>query len=175
MYKQETNDIKIKEGLIKGVHYSKSGEIIKQFSPNKLWGIMKAKFNVDIRIPFLTGRYVDKLVLSNNITDIGLSTAIVAFGDMIISAGMGIGTPATNALGNEVIRGNMTKSPITTIKTNDTISCMVTFIFDAEYELTEAGLFDESYGGNMLAVKTYPGVNVLNGELYELTWEIRAE
>lgn len=166
-------------GTLTSQIYDKNGVIKKQFQPNNLWYLLKQNLNLDVRIPFISGAYVDIFISRNSISNKGLDRITSLLGGLgggaITHAALGTGTPATNALGAQVMsRGATTNSQVTTTITKDTLRCVATFSIDANYDLTEEGLFDASTSGNMIAYKSFPAVPVESGDTYILTHEIQA-
>lgn len=168
------------EGTIIGLLQDRHGNIKKQFRPNFLWKYLQENYKKDIKIPLLTGVWSDFLYIRNNMADNGLATAVDFLGGInsrspIVAGALGTSTPTSNALGNEVIRGETVNTIYTTTITDDTLQCTVSFTFDGDYTLTEEGLFDDPSVGNLIAFKVIPAVPVAATDVYTLTHRIQAK
>jgi hypothetical protein len=91
-----------------------------------------------------------------------------------IAIGTGTTSPSASdtALGNEVARASATVGRTTTNVTNDTATWSATFNFTASYAITEAGIFNASSGGTMLARQTFSAVNVVSGDSLTINWKV---
>jgi len=91
-----------------------------------------------------------------------------------IAIGTGTTAPASTdtALGAEVARASATVGRTTTNVTNDTATWSATFNFTASYAITEAGIFNASTGGTMLARQTFSAVNVVSGDSLTINWKV---
>jgi len=76
------------------------------------------------------------------------------------------------ALGREVARALATVGRTTTNVTNDTATWSATFSFDTPRSICEAGIFDSSSGGNMLARQTFAVINVASGDSLTINWKV---
>ena len=92
---------------------------------------------------------------------------------------MAVGTGSTavaatqTALVTEVMRQvDSTISLGTTNVSNDTAVFVNTFAFSTTYTLREAGIFNASSGGIMLARVVYGVVTVSDGSEFKITWKI---
>lgn len=65
-----------------------------------------------------------------------------------------------------------TASRVTTDVTNDTAQLVATFNFTASLAVTEAGMFNASPNGVMLARQVFSAINVVNGDSLQVTWKI---
>ncbi len=99
----------------------------------------------------------------------------VAIGDgSATSPGTCTSPSATDtALGHEVMRVSATVGRTTTSVTNDTATWDATFTFTASYSICEAGIFDASTGGTMLARQTFPVLNVVSGDRLTISWRLQ--
>jgi hypothetical protein len=91
-----------------------------------------------------------------------------------IAIGTGTTSPAASdtALGNEVTRASATVGRTTTNVTNDTATWSATFSFSSSYAITEAGIFNASTGGTLLARQTFSAVNVVSGDQLTINWKL---
>jgi len=133
------------------------------------------------------GRVKDYRKVMNLITNVGkaqvagLINGVVTTPFKYIAIGDGSSTsPGTctspsatdTALGHEVSRASATVGRATTNVTNDTATLSATFNFTASYSLCEAGIFDASSGGNMLARQTFAVLNVASGDSLTINWKV---
>ena len=83
-----------------------------------------------------------------------------------VAIGTGTSSPSAGdtALENEVARVTATVGRTTTSVTNDTAT------FDA---ITEAGIFNASSGGTMLARQTFSAINVASGDTLKISWKVQ--
>jgi len=85
------------------------------------------------------------------------------------------------ALGDEIARKEATVSQTTTSVTNDTAVLEATFSSDdgltGTASICESGVFDSASGGDMLARKTFPVINLNwdNGDSIKITWKIQVQ
>jgi hypothetical protein len=91
-----------------------------------------------------------------------------------IAVGTGTNPPSVNDTGlqNEVARASATVGRTTTNVTNDTATWSATFNFTSSYAITEAGIFNASSGGTMLARQTFSAVNVVSGDSLTINWKV---
>lgn len=165
--------------------------IKKQFKANGLWEIIHHYLNVDVRIPFVTGYWTDKVVTHNLITTRGKQIIAAQLGGSttapIVAIALGTGTAAPNAtdtaLGTESLtataaigRKSSTNTYITTTTTSDTVQFATTFgSATASVAVTEEGLFDTATAttGNMLARQTFAAVNMVSGDTLAITHKVQ--
>jgi len=153
----------------------------------------KVKGYVVLRV-YRNGRLTDTIEVPNVITNVGLKQLsglinglvttpfkYIAIGDgSSTSAGSCTDAAATDtALGHELKRKEATASQVTTSVTDDTAQLVATFSsadgLTGSASLCEAGVFDASTGGNMLARRTFPVINLNwdNGDSIQITWKIQ--
>jgi len=98
----------------------------------------------------------------------------VAIGDGSSSSPGSCTPPAATdtTLGHEVARASATTGRTTTNVTNDTATWSASFSFSASYSLCEAGIFDASSGGNLLARQTFSVINVASGDSLTINWKL---
>ena len=111
------------------------------------------------------------------------NTGLAQTAELIIGAGtamsnisIGTGTTAfdstSTALNNEYKRDTATTSTATTDVTGDTSQFIHTFSFTESKAITEAGVFNSSGAGEMLAAQTFSAVNVASGDSLQITFKI---
>lgn len=140
-----------------------------------------------LRLPFITGQYVESLQMSNLITSAGkagVASRINGSGSeaAFTAIAIGIGTTAANAadttLESEITtnggqRGAATASRTTTDVTNDTATLIKTFSLTGTFAITEAGsLNNNSSGGVLLNRQVFTAVNVVSGDSLQVTINI---
>jgi len=123
---------------------------------------------------------IERRVYKNVITNIGkaqvagLINGVVTtpFKYVAIGTGTTAESPTDTSLVYEVARVLATTGRETTNVTNDTATWNATFSFTTSYSITEAGIFDSETGGNMLARKTFPALNVEAGDSLVVSWKV---
>ena len=126
------------------------------------------------------GKLKEKRVYVNVITNVGKADVAGLINGVVTTPfkyiAIGTGTTAESAsdtaLENEVMRQEATTSRETTNVTNDTAVLQTTFDFTASYAISEAGIFNASTGGDMLARRTFPVLNLESGDSLTITWKI---
>ncbi len=140
-----------------------------------------------LRIPFLLGSWRTSLSLKNLIVSAGKAGAasrINGSGGEAAFTYIGVGTGTTSpAAGNTTLetelaasglsRANGTVSRITTSVTNDTAQVTYAFSVTGSQAVTEAGLFNASSSGTLLARQAFSALNVVNGDSLTITWRIQ--
>lgn len=129
---------------------------------------------------FRKGKLVEQVVKNNLIVDVGIAqiaglingVVTTPFTYVAVGSGTTAPTSADTALENELLRGLATTSRTTTTKTNDTARWEITWTAESDMTITEAGIFDASTNGNMLARQTFTAVSVATGEQFRVIWEI---
>jgi hypothetical protein len=156
-----------------------------QFANNGLWKLLYKLFNVDVKIPFLTGLWTTRAIRHNTITDVGLKVIADQLGGTttvpVTAVAIGEGSPTPTALGSEVTtgggaRGAATVSNTTTDVTGDTEQWIKTFNFSATFAITEEALLDNNTsGGKMLASQSFSAVPVSDGDSLQITHQVQVE
>ncbi|RLI98017.1 MAG: hypothetical protein DRP00_02935 [Candidatus Aenigmatarchaeota archaeon] len=136
---------------------------------------------VEILLKDRKGKIIRRIVKKNLVTDVGIQYIVKALANQVTLAAfqyiaIGSGTTAPSgsdtALENELFRKAGTITIETTNISGDTLRVEATFTFDANYSISESGLFNASSGGTMLARQTFSAIDVTPA--YELTivWKI---
>ena len=137
-----------------------------------------------VRIPFLTGNWQGYRFISNLVTDAGKagvasringSGAEAAFTYIALGTGAVAANAADTTLGAEssasgLARAAATVSRVTTDVANDTARLTNAFSAGASLALTEAGVFNASSAGVLLARQVFSVVNLVSGDTYTPTW-----
>jgi hypothetical protein len=157
--------------------------IKSQFADNFLWRFIRKNFNLDLAIPFITGRYTKKALKANLVTNVGHAAFAGQFGGSTSAAftAMAYGsgsTPAAvtdTALQTEVARGAATISRVTTSVANDTYQAVKTFTAGGTQAITEEGILDNNTsGGNLAAHNVFSAVNMILNDTLQFTHKIQS-
>ena len=168
-------------GIVKIQLLDKDGNNKPIFQGNSLWDAINKAFKLDIKLPFITGKYMTEGVSYNTITTAGLSEAAKLLGgvaaDAISYMAIGIGTGGTTTLNSEIVTGGgerdaVTPTSQTTSTSGDTARSVNTFSFTAGFAVTEEGLLNASSAGDLIAYKTFSAVNVADGDSLEITHDV---
>lgn len=137
-----------------------------------------------LRIPFITGRWVNELHVANLVTNAGkagVASRINGAGSEAAFTAIAIGTGTTAAAAGDTTleteittnggdRGAATASRTTTDVANDTATLVKTFNFTGSFAVTEAGaLNNASSGGVLLNRQVFTAVNVVSGDSLQVT------
>jgi len=139
-----------------------------------------------LRVPFLTGRYVTSMQISNLITNVGkagVASRINGAGSENAFTYIAIGTGTTAAAATDTTleteistgggsRASATASRTTTDVTNDTARLVNTFNFTSTFAVTEAGALNAASSGVLLNRQVFSAVNVVNGDSLQVTIDI---
>ena len=169
------------KGIVKMQLRDKDGNIKQLFQGNKIWDRLHKAFGIDLKIPFLTGKWTTEEVIYNTITNAGLSEAAKLLGgiaaDPVSYMGLGTGTPTGTALQSEITDGGGERAAVTptsqdTNVTGDTNRSVKTFAFTDSFAITEEALFNASSSGDMIASRSFSVVNVGNGDSLQITHDL---
>lgn len=139
-----------------------------------------------LRIPFLTGNWVSKLLVANGVTNTGMAGVAsringdgseAAFTYIAVGTGVGAFSAADTTLGTETAasglsRAAATASRVTTDVTNDTAQLVKTFTVTGTVAVTESGVLNAASVGVLLCRQTFSAINVVNGDSLQVTWKI---
>ena len=113
------------------------------------------------------------------ITNVGIEEVaklIIGAGTAFSNVAIGTGTTAfdsaSTTLNNEYKRDTATTSTATTDTTGDTAQFVKTFTFTESQNITEAGIFNNSTGGTLLAAQTFSAIGVADGDSLQITYKI---
>jgi hypothetical protein len=171
------------KGIVKIQLLDKEGNVKQLFQGNKVWDWIKKTLGLDIKLPYITGRYTTEGLMYNTITDVGLAVTAKRLGgvseDPISHMAIGEGSPTTTALGSEITTyggdiAAVTPASATTTATDDTIRSTNTFTFTsgADFAITEEGLFNAASSGDMVASRSFSAINVTSGDSLQITHDI---
>jgi len=173
-------------GIVTRRLYDKDGNPIKMFQENKVWDFLNGLFKLDIKIPFITGKWTLEPIVHNDITNTGLSRiAGLIIGEQVAEAdiepftylAIGTGTATASGLGAEIATGGGARaageiSTVTTTTTDDTAQIVEEWTFTASFAITEEGWFNAASSGDLLAFRNFSAVNVESGNKFEVTHQI---
>ena len=136
---------------------------------------------IEIWVYDKSGRLKDHRRIKNLIVNAGkaqvagLINGSVSGAFTYVAIGTGTTAPSASdtALENEVMRVSATVGRTTTSVTNDTATWDATFNITASYAITEAGIFNASSGGTMLARQTFSALNLSSGDTLKISWKIQ--
>jgi hypothetical protein len=169
------------KGIVRIKLLDKEGNEKKLFQGNKLWDAINEAFGLDMKLPFITGRYTTEGVMYNTITNAGLSETAKLLGgvaaDAISHMAIGVGTGGTTTLNSEITDGGGARSAVTptsetTSTSGDTVRSVETFNFTDTFAVTEEGLLNAGAAGDLIAYKTFSAVNVADGDSLQITHDI---
>lgn len=140
------------------------------------------------QLNYINGVFVKRLKVQNLVTNAGKAGAASRFNGAGSEAefkyiGLGTGTTAAAAtdttLETEITSGGGgralgTTSRITGDVTNDTSQVVASFTFTGSFALTESGLFNALSGGVLACRQVHAAVNVVSGDVFQATWQVKA-
>lgn len=147
-------------------------------------GVLNYLAAYGLRIPFVTGRWVDSRQIHNLITDAGKagvasrvngSGGEAAFTYIAVGTGTTAANAADTTLETEITdsglaRASATASLVTVDVTNDGARLVKTFSVTGTKAVTESGVLNASSSGVLLARQVFSAVNVVNGDSLQVTW-----
>lgn len=169
----------------------RDGNIKQMFQQNKLftWLMKKNILSPNFaKIPLLLGKWADKAVISNLITNAGFagaasrlngSGAEAAFVYIAVGTGATAANVADTTLQTELAvsglsRVSATASRVTTTVTNDTAQLQTTFTVTGTAAVTESGVLNAASTGTLLCRQVFSAINVVNGDSLQITWKVQA-
>lgn len=182
---------KAKVGLKENVEYQlrdSEGNVKPIFQPNRLYAWLLKRGLVSPNLnSMLFGHFVDKMVVSNLITTVGVSgiaARINGSGSPAAYTYIALGTGATAAadantqLEAEITtsggaRATATVTLQTTDTAGDTAQLQLTFNFTtgASFAITESGVLNAASTGTLLARQVFSAINVASGDSLQVTWK----
>lgn len=168
-------------GIVKMQLTDKNGKRKPLFQANKLWEVFKRLFEVDIKLPFITGMWTLNMVTYNAIKNAGVSESAKLLGgvaaDAISHMAIGIGTGGTTTLNSEITtaggeRNAVTPTSETTTTAGDTVKSDSMFSFTGTFAVTEEGVLNAGAAGDLIAYQTFSAVNVVSGDSLQVVHSI---
>lgn len=160
---------------------NKAGEtqrLFKRFPTYKL---------AHLTIPFVTGMYVNELIISNLITNTGIAGAVATGTGVGDYSYIGLGTGTTAAIATDttletesvaagLARAVGAQSNTTTTIASDTLEVVKNFTNSSgsTVNVSEFGLFNAASAGTMMARVVETAVPVTDGSTLGVTWKIIA-
>jgi hypothetical protein len=178
-----------KIGVRENVEYQlkdSTGNVKQLFKLNKLGkSLMKAGVINSETKNQLLGGYVDKLVISNLVTNAGMATVAglingsgtpAAFTYIALGSGTTAAAATDTALETEITtnggaRAEAAVSLVTTDVANDTAQLVKTFTFTGALSITESGVLNAASDGSLLARQVFSEINVASGDTLQITWK----
>ncbi len=181
---QPTIILRDKNGKIKPLWQENAfGKKITAFFKKQLPGSSFALRGV--RLPFF-GHYVDKMVVENVIVDAGkalMNSRLFTDDDTrfsYLAVGSGSTSPSVDqtALDSEISSGGLSRAMAayttgTHTFTNDLGILTNRWDVTSSNTVREVGVFNAPTGGTMLGRRTFPEINVANGDTLELVYKVR--
>lgn len=157
------------------------------FKGNFIWRFLNKYFGLDLVLPFITGIYTKKAIQDNLVTTKGKEIIAKQLGGTttapVTAVAIGTGTTAAaagdTALQAEITtnggqRGAATVTNTTTSTTGDTEQWVKSFTFSGPFAVAEEGLLDNNTsGGNLLARQVFSAINVVSGDVLEITHKVQ--
>ena len=170
--------------------FDKNGNSKPIFQENRLFaylikkGILSPRFP---KIPFILGRWSDKKVVRNLVTNAGFALnagllsgvgSPAAVGYIALGTGTNPASATDTALQAEITTGGLaraasTNSLVTTSVTNDTAQFLHTFTASASFAVTESGLFNAASAGTLFARQVFAAINVNSGDNLQVQWRVQ--
>ncbi len=141
-----------------------------------------------VRIPFITGQWVNVLSIPNLMTNTGFagiasringSGGEAAFTYIAMGTGVTAAAVTDTALQAELStlglsRANSTASRYTTTVTNDSAQLVNTFAVTGTAAVTESGILNAASVGTLLCRQVFSAINVVNTDNLQITWRVKA-
>lgn len=145
----------------------------------ELWNLVSPFGYFEVWIKRLHSRYFDLYrVKKNLITSAGkaaLAYIEIASGTAPSHIAIGTGTTAAavgdTTLQTEVYRSAATRTRVNTTYTNDTAQYSLDQAIGATYTISEAGLLNNSSGGDLYSRQVFTGVIVYSGDIFRVIWK----
>jgi len=186
-----TNPFKAKFGLHENVEYQlrdTEGKVKQLFQLNKLGAWLRAKGLVSPNVTSrIFGNFVDKLVISNLITTVGVSGIAARINGSGSPAAytyiaLGLGTTAAadadTRLESEITTsGGARASASVTLQTTDTagdtaqLQNTFNFTDGGTFAICESGVLNAADAGTLLAHQVFSAINVASGDSLQVTWK----
>lgn len=186
-----SNPFKAKFGLKENVEYvvkDSEGNVKPIFQLNSFGALLR---EAGIISPNATspifGRYVEKMVISNLITTLGVSGIAARINGSGSPAAytyvaLGLGTTAAADADTELeseittsggARASASVSLVTTDTAGDTAQLQLTFNFTdgGTFAICESGVLNAASTGTLLARQVFSAINVASGDSLQVTWK----
>ena len=127
-------------------------------------------------------KVLNNIDTTNTIMNVGKSVVSSFIGNDIttgtefdyVSIGTsGLAAAATQTtLGSEQLREGTVSSQTTKTSTDDTATFIGSFLMSGTHSIQEAGIFNASTAGSMLARTTFSALSVVSGDAINATWDV---
>ncbi len=155
----------------------------KLWQPNSLGKVL------GIKLPFITGKYVEEYKEKNLVVDSGLAAiasringdgsedifTYIAVGDDDTAESASDTSLGSEITGNGLARANASVSRETTNTTNDTAVLEYKFDVTGSESIREVGVFNDASSGTMLSRTVIATKNVSDGDDITITYKVYAE
>lgn len=185
------NPFKAKFGLHENVEYQlrdAEGNVKPLFQLNKLGAWLRKAGLVSPNVTSsLFGQFVDKMVISNLITTVGVSGIAARINGSGSPAAytyiaLGLGTTAAADADTQLVseittsggaRAASSVSLVTTDTAGDTAQLQNTFNFTTggTFAICESGVLNAASTGTLLARQVFSAINVASGDSLQVTWK----
>ncbi len=174
-------------GIVTRKLYDKEGNPVKMFRENRFWEFLRNNFNLDIKVPFLTGTWTTEPIVHNDLTPAGFAAvASLIIGGTVPSfkyLALGTGTATSAGLESEITTsgGARAEATVTTEEIDeddDTAQALYEWTCGGDLAITEEGWFNGSTSGSpgtMLAFRNFSTINVENGMKLEITHQVQVK
>jgi len=131
---------------------------------------MRARGVIEIKVIGRDGKVKLRRTVRNTVTSAG-KNAICALVVGVRTTpfkyiAIGTGTPSESGLGNEVARTQAT------VSAPSYAQWTASFTASSAMSVTEAGIFDSSSGGTMLAYQSFSAIPLSAGDTLQITWTL---
>ena len=185
------NPFKAKFGLNENVEYQlkdADGNIKPLFQLNKVGSLLRKAGIISPNVTsFLFGNFVDKMVIANLITTLGVagiaaringSGSPAAYVYVTLGLGTTAAADADTILESEITtsggaRASASVSVVTTDTAGDTAQLQNTFNFTSggTFAICESGVLNAASAGTLLAHQVFSAINVASGDSLQVTWK----
>ena len=143
---------------------------------------IKIKGHLTLRHFDKDGNLIEVIDLDNTIVNVGLAEVAQLVGAGLggttfeyVQTGTGTTSPTASDTDLESATGSRVQATVTNetvTVSNDTVQFVSTHSYTSSLAITEAGIFNASTGGTMLARQTFSAINVNNGDSIQITWKV---
>lgn len=188
MRKESPSDKGLLIGMPEIILRDKDGNVKKLWNENRFGRFIRSFFGFDTKDVFFLGMWKNSLVLKNLITTVGkagIASRIngdggeAAFTYIAVGTGTGAAAAGNTTLGTEITdsglaRGSAAVSRVTTATANDTAQLVKLWNVSGTKAITEVGAFNAASSGVLLGRQVFSAVNVVNGDILQITYKFQA-
>ena len=163
----------------------KYGKIKKIWNENSFGKMLREKFGLVLKVPFLFGYFADSMVIRNILTNAGFKAMALrcnATGTAFTFLAVGTGTTAAattdTGLGSEITASGLERTAATctqetTTVDGDTSKLDKTWTVPGTYAVTEAGAFNAATAGDMLGRQVFAALNLVSGDSLQILYSFK--